>query len=179
MRLFLFYLLVCVTLFNHNLESTASKSVKNVLVIGCGRSGTAYISKFLKASGIDAPHEHRMGSDGCVSWLMTADVHWAPWGPLFRNYKFRHIFHQVRNPLKVIQSFYNVPPSASWEWICKVIPEIKMFEPNLVKCAKYWFYWNRLAASRAEWTYRIEDFDEVFCISPAERNPRSSQPSRQ
>lgn len=132
-----------------------------VLVTGCGRSGTGYMARFLRSSGVDILHEH-MGSDGSVSWLMAARIDWAPWGPLAKDYKFEHVFHQVRDPLKVIQSFYNVPPRATWEWISAVIPQIKLTDSDLTKCAKYWVYWNLMAEKRAEWTYRIEDFDKAY-----------------
>ena len=80
---------------------------KKVLVTGCGRSGTGYMCTFLKASGLDVHHEY-MGADGSVSWLMGATVDKAPWGPLAKGFHFEHVFHQVRNPLKVIQSLLGV-----------------------------------------------------------------------
>lgn len=139
----------------------SQKQKKLVLVTGCGRSGTGYMCKFLKASGLNVHHEY-MGNDGSVSWLMGADVNWAPWGPLSKDYEFQHIFHQVRNPIKVIQSFYNVPMLATWEWVCSILPQIKESDPLLTKCAKYWVYWNLMVEARAEWTYRIEDFDKCY-----------------
>lgn len=134
---------------------------KKVLVTGCGRSGTGYICAFLKASGLDVHHEY-MGADGSVSWLMGATVDEAPWGPLAKDYRFDHVFHQVRNPIKVIQSFYNVPPLATWEWIGRCLPQIKADDPLLTKCAKYWVYWNKMVTKKAEWTFRIEDFDVTY-----------------
>lgn len=138
-----------------------AKEEKKVLVTGCGRSGTGYMCAFLKASGLDVHHEY-MGQEGTVSWLMGADVEKAPWGPLSKDFHFQHVFHQVRNPLKVIQSFYNVPPLATWEWIAHSIPQIHLEDPLLTKCAKYWVYWNKMVEKKAEWTFRIEDFDRVY-----------------
>lgn len=138
-----------------------SRERKLLLVTGCGRSGTGFMAEFLNRSGVHVGHE-TMDRDGSVSWLLAADIGWAPWGPLFRNYRFKHIFHQVRNPLKVIQSFYNVPPRAGWDWIEAVIPEIDSQDTNLTKCAKYWIYWNRLSKSISQWTFRIEDFDREY-----------------
>lgn len=135
-----------------------------LLVIGCGRSGTTYMTKVLSASGFDVKHEW-MGEQGSVSWLMTpGDADWAPWGPLSKDYQFEHILHQVRDPVKVIQSVYNVPPSATWEWVGIFIPEIKPGDSKLAKSAKYWYYWNLIAESRAEFTYRIEDFNADYQI---------------
>lgn len=137
-----------------------------LLVIGCGRSGTKYMSTVLRASGLDVSHDYDgMGLSGTVSWLMTpGDADWAPWGPLSKDYNFRHILHQVRDPLKVIQSFYNFPPRATWEWVSLFIPEMSPSDSNLTKCAKYWYYWNLIAEKRAELTYRIEDFDTDYQI---------------
>lgn len=134
---------------------------KKVLVTGCGRSGTGYMCAFLKASGLDVHHEY-MGGVGSVSWLMGASVDKAPWGPLAKDFHFEHVFHQVRDPLKVIQSFYNVPPLATWEWIGYCLPQVKATDPLLTKCAKYWVYWNQMVEKKAEWTFRIEDFDTAY-----------------
>lgn len=140
---------------------TENKIPRFLLITGCCYSGTEYITKFLQASGIDVEHEY-MNSQGCISWLMTARLKSTPWGPLSLNYKFDHIFHQVRNPLKVIQSVLNFCPIDIWPWLCDVIPEIKRSDSLIVRSAKYWYYWNILAESQAEWTYRIEDFDTQY-----------------
>ncbi len=163
MRLFL----ICLSMLLLPLLSALPKgetTPRLILVTGCGRSGTQYISKVLNQSGLNVTHEHGMGTDGCVSWLMAARVDWAPWGPLAKRYQFKHIFHQVRDPVKVIQSYYNTPPTTTWEWIAKSIPEIKESDSNLTKCTKYWYYWNLMAEAGAEWTYRIEEIDTVYPI---------------
>lgn len=135
-----------------------------LLIIGCGRSGTKYMSKVLFASGLDIQHE-RMGQHGSVSWLMTpAEAESAPWGPISKDYQFGHILHQVRDPVKVIQSYYNLRPWATWVWISRFVPEIEPADSTLTKCAKYWYYWNLIAEARAELTYRIEDFDADYQI---------------
>ncbi len=132
-----------------------------LLITGCGRSGTQYTHDFLNKSGLQVGFEV-VREHGSVSWLLTSEASWAPWGPLRKDFKFKHVFHQVRDPLKVIQSFYNVTPRATWEWVAETIKEININDPDLVKCAKYWIHWNLLAESKAEWTYRIEDFDKEY-----------------
>jgi hypothetical protein len=127
-----------------------------LLITGCARSGTSYISHFLEKSGMDMPHE-RIGKDGAVSWPMAIDSKSTPWGPSSYLVDFAHTFHQVRHPLKVIASVYANEPKATWNYICSHIPEIYIYEPLLVRCAKYWYYWNLAAEKKAEWTYRIED----------------------
>lgn len=140
-------------------ESTRQR--KLLLITGCGRSGTGFMSDFLRASGVDAQHEE-MGKEGSVSWLMGSDIGWAPWGPLYRDYRFKHIFHQVRDPVKVIQSMYNLPPRAKWDWVAESLPQMNSTDSSLTKCVKYWIFWNKMVEAKAEWTYRIEDFDKVY-----------------
>lgn len=160
-RSFFCYLCILLTFFS-KVDCAENKETRLVLITGCGRSGTQYINKVLRQSGLDVEHEHKMGAHGCVSWLMTARLDWAPWGPLANHYKFRHIFHQVREPTKVIQSCFNTPPTAGWKWIMRSIPEIQLSDSLLTKCAKYWYYWNLLAERQAEWTYRIEEIDSIY-----------------
>jgi len=138
-----------------------SKEKRFLLITGCGRSGTTYMTEFLRLSGLDVRHE-KMGADGSVSWIMGAETDWTPVGPLLKDYEFEHIFHQVRHPLKVIQSYYNSHPGVTWEWICTIIPEISMKDSVITRCAKYWYYWNLMIEEKAEWTYRIEDFSEIY-----------------
>ncbi len=146
---------------NGNTYPTDQRAKRFLLITGCGRSGTQFMYEYLKASGLEVGHEH-MKDHGLVSWLMTSNASWSPWGPIPDQYSFEYIFHQVRHPLKVIESYYNIPPLATWEWVSLTIPEIKQEDPDIVKCAKYWFYWNILSESKAEWTYRIEDFDTAY-----------------
>ena len=132
------------------------KEERFLLITGCARSGTTYISRFLCRSGIDVPHE-AVGAHGSVSWPMTADSFRSPWGPPSGHYAFTHTFHQVRDPLKTISSVYATEPQASWNFIQKHISEINPTDSKITKCAKYWIYWNLMAEEKAEWTYRIEN----------------------
>lgn len=138
-------------------KSEKSLKKRTLLITGCARSGTTFVSKFFELNGYDVQHEHD-GLFGVVSWTMTPDSDVTPWGPAFNNYTFEHIFHQVRHPLKTIASAGN-EPSVSWAFVKKFVPEIEMDDPKIVKGAKYWYYWNLLAEKKAEWTYRIEDIE--------------------
>lgn len=137
--------------------STRNLIKRPLLISGCARSGTKFITIFFKLNGYDVGHEYD-GHFGVVAWTMTPNSDMTPWGPGYNNYVFEHIFHQVRNPLKTIASAGNEPP-ISWLFIKKFIPEIEMDDPKIVKGAKYWYYWNLLAEKKAEWTYRIEDIE--------------------
>ena len=131
---------------------------KTLLIIGCARSGTAGIAKALQKGGLKIGHE-KMKRDGISSWDLAANPKVGRSKVRPEKFHFAHVFHQVRHPLKCISSVYTTEDQNSWDFIMAHIPEIHEQDPHLVKCAKYWYYWNLLAEENAEWTYRIEDID--------------------
>jgi len=134
---------------------------RHLLITGCARSGTYYITNILKRCGYKIGHEF-IKKDGACSWEMAVDTKKAPWDHGRNGYRFKHIFHQVRDPLKVIGSLYSSEPPQSFEFFREHIPEIKPGDSRLTQCAKYWYYWNLLAEAQAEWTYRIEELENVW-----------------
>lgn len=86
------------------------KTKKKLLVTGCGRSGTLYITSCLQKLGLDVRHEEPvppngvMGKDGMVSWFMTVDDSNPALGPGRKYYEFEYVLQLVRHPLKVIAS---------------------------------------------------------------------------
>jgi hypothetical protein len=141
--------------------NTPSKPVyKFLLITGCARSGTTYITEVLRHCGLNVLHEAE-GEDGVVSWLMAARDFKTPYGPAFYNFRFKHIFHQVREPLKSMSSF-TTESSNAWKFVMKHTPQIKAHDAMIVKCAKYWYYWNKRAEAKAEWTYRVEDTETAL-----------------
>ncbi|HLB52617.1 MAG TPA: hypothetical protein VJK48_02775 [Chlamydiales bacterium] len=137
------------------------KEEKKLLIIGCARSGTLYISKVLKACGLHIRHE-KMGKEGMSTCDFVVDPKIGRWNLKPDDFHFAHIFHQVRDPLQVISSTYRTEDIHSWHFIIQHMPEITIQDPHLVKCAKYWYYWNLAAEKKAEWTYRLEDLDEKW-----------------
>lgn len=138
---------------------------RELLITGCARSGTTYISQLFKKAGFDLSHDHEygaVGTYGLSSWLLVPDAAHAPWGPVRRNCEFQHIFHQTRHPLQVISSVYTTEPKISWIFILENIPEISWEDPHVVKAAKYWYYWNQMAETIAEWRYKIEDIASIL-----------------
>jgi len=144
-------------------ESKGLAPVKRLLLVtGCARSGTAYTAAVLKACGVAVEHEF-MGADGCVSWPMAVRAAQAPWGPAFDGATaFEHVFHQVRHPLAVISSVWSTEGQPSWDFIYAHTSRITSADAIEVRCAKYWYYWNRRAGRLAEWTYRVEELPEVW-----------------
>ena len=146
---------------------------QKLLVIGCGRSGTNYMAKFLEESGYDIHHE-RAGTEGCVSWPMVVN-YYSPW-ELSNGESFHHIFHQVRHPLDVITSWYENLDDLDedeWNFIRRHLPQISRSDSLIVHCAKYWYYWNLLAEEKAEWQYQIEDIENILCPSFTNRSDLS------
>ncbi len=137
------------------------KKNRSLLIIGCARSGTAYIANVLQESAFQIGHE-RMGKDGVSSWYLAAQPKNRKRRVNLAKFHFAHIFHQVRHPLHVISSVYSTEDLHSWSYIMAHLPEIRMEDSHLVKCAKYWYFWNLKAEKFAEWTYRVEDVDSVW-----------------
>jgi hypothetical protein len=130
-----------------------------VLVTGCPRSGTKYISCVLAELGLDVQHE-AIGRDGSSSWCMAVDAETTPWGPPRRAFSFDITLHQVRNPVAVIPSFSTLTPP-SWHFIYDRTP-CRPDDPPLARSAKLWYYWNLHAGRVAQWRYRVEQLPAVF-----------------
>ncbi len=141
--------------------AVTKKEHRTLLITGCARSGTTYIAKVLQQSGLEIGHE-KMQRDGVAAWQFAANPVGVKRGVNLNKTEFDHTFHQVRHPLKVISSVFVTENRHSWNYILKQVPEIKIQDSHLVKCAKYWYYWNLKAEQKAEWTYRIEDLDKIW-----------------
>lgn len=74
-----------------------------LLILAHMRSGTGYISKLCQAFSLDVQHENAMGRDGLSTWLFAVYSK-PPWGPYPRGYRFNHVLHMTRYPLRVIAS---------------------------------------------------------------------------
>ena len=138
-----------------------------IAITGCGRSGTTYTSQLFKTFGYSIGHES-LERHGISSWCLAPDTLERCWGPSSQEVRRLRIplVHQVRQPLNVIASI-STASERSWRFIAKFIP-IDADDSITLKGMKYWFYWNQLAETRAELTYRVEDIDsrlpELFRI---------------
>lgn len=133
-----------------------------ILITGCGRSGTNYTAKLLSSMGLPFSHEG-FPKKGMAAWpLAVKHNDEMLWWMLFRqgDLTFKPILHQVRHPLAVIASTQTFANS-SWDYIKKYIP-LHDSDSLLLKCMKYWYYWNLKAEEISEWTYRLESFSELF-----------------
>lgn len=152
----------CFSLIFHLYAHEINSDPPLLLVTGCARSGTGYIAKFLQESGLEFGHEY-LKKDGLSCWLWTFDtVGDTAWFKPRKGLMFKHIFHQVRHPLKVITSLSLTDPPGSdttWGYIQRQIPQIYEYDSHIIKCAKYWYYWNLEAEKIAEWTYQVEELE--------------------
>jgi hypothetical protein len=143
-----------------------------LLVTGCGRSGTKYISFVLRRLGLDVPHE-RLGHDGASGWTLAGPPAGRPYGPV-GVVRFAQVFHQVRHPLHAIPSATTFG-AESWSYIC-ANTVCSPAEPVLVRAARYWLAWNERVERIATWRYRIEALPEEFAEF-CERLGRDADPS--
>lgn len=134
---------------------------KRILITGCGRSGTQYTAALLTEMGLPLGHEKKVSRFGVASWRLAVRVKPSSLIKIGkRTYHFTVILHQVRDPIKVIRSMHTAS-EGSWSKIQKYIP-VSQEDSLLLKCMKYWYYWNLEAEDVSCWTYRVEDFYNVF-----------------
>lgn len=137
---------------------------RRVLVTGCGRSGTYFISETLKRAGVGADHEG-LGSDGTVSWYFAPTFHaegfpnrvhrdliWP------QQVSFETVLLQVRHPLKVIPSLRKALNHLDWSFVRS---HISLSTKPLIREMEYWLRWNELALRRNPiLVYQVERISE-------------------
>jgi len=121
-----------------------------LIVVGCPRSGTRFISRLLMEHGMDVGHEV-WGRDGIASWHLTYER------------EFPHpVVHQVRDPLAVIASLFTIG-AVSWTEIASVIP-VRTEDPLLLRAMRTWYHWNIMARQKAAFSYRVENIAAAFPV---------------
>ena len=132
---------------------------KKILITGHSRSGTEYTAKRMREAGLDIGHQIP-GTDGVVSWLhiTSGEASWLP-APVIAG-RFDMTFHQTRHPLKVISSAMTETDEA-FEYRFKHIGH-----PGCERSLKWamwsWLGWNELIEKKADFQFRIEDFDNAL-----------------
>lgn len=151
-----------VLLFSLMLTSVYAENRKSLAILSCGGGGTHYTAACLQICGMDIGHEY-IGEDGYVGWPLVEGFYNFRGEPI-NEAEFEHIFHQVRNPLSVIKTWMKTTDlkNHTWKFIRRSIPEIKEDDSLIEQCAKYWYYWNKKAEKKAEWSFQVEHFLDVF-----------------
>jgi hypothetical protein len=122
-----------------------------VLVTGCGRSGTHFITSLMQAHGIRVNHEC-YGPDGTVNWRHAAVGRSKP--------GFENVFHIYRHPLRTINSFCTAG-DGSWRFIGRKIPRLNDACDPVLRAAIYWVEWNQLAENVADISFMVEDIENA------------------
>ena len=131
-----------------------------LVVVGCPRSGTYFTSRLFTEHGLDVAHE-RWGRDGMSCWMLAGDTEFwrrADACPPELRSAFA-VVHQVRHPLKVIGSLFTIA-KVSYALLEKAMPFVTTCPVRRAMLA--WLHWNRLAQSRASYTYRVENMEMEF-----------------
>lgn len=148
------------------------QSSTKVRVLACGRSGTLYTTHVLQEAGLKVGHEWT-DENGTVSCVAYGNPPYPlfPWEPPkgrvahqgedIMNTPWSVTLHQVRHPLKVIESAYIVLPAASWKFYSRHIPVVRLM-PKLYRCMLYWLKWNELCEKQALFTYQVEKIKQEW-----------------
>lgn len=142
---------------------------KKIMVVGCGRSGTLYITKVLEVLGFDIGHE-RLNKDGMASWFHS-------FGQRQKNvlrreltdmYKEILFLHLVRNPIKVIESMSIVSKDKirrALQYYKDLCPDLAGDYQGLDLATSYWVEWNRQTEKRGcrvDYRINVEKITDEF-----------------
>lgn len=120
-----------------------------IIIIGCPRSGLRFIADTFSQAGLDIKHEQR-GADGIASWKMTDRA--LP--------KDAIVLHQIRDHHDTIGSMQTLL-AASWDRLMQAT-SAKENQDLLERGMRVYLDWNRLAADKAVYSYRVEDIDSEW-----------------
>jgi hypothetical protein len=143
--------------------------MKKIMVVGCGRSGTLYMSKVFGLMGLDVAHE-KLGQDGISSWLHSFGARQKRLIQRDINPDPRYMLHLVRNPVGVINSMVRVSQSKAryaLGYFKDLCPDGAGNSVGYELAMKYWTFWNRMTEIRGagiDKRIRVEDLqkDEIF-----------------
>ncbi len=143
-------------------------------IVSTGRSGTRYTARVLTESGIKTGHEDWWNPYG--RRVTTRLVGEASWCAVFNLAEYRgHVFHQIRDPLRVVSSLATTELDPSWEFEDNELfyewrrRNIDLAGDPVLDAMNVVVRWTRESERCAEWTYRVEDFGEATIREIAER----------
>lgn len=112
-----------------------------IVIVGCGRSGTLYMSKVCQCFDRDVGHEG-FGRDGISSWYLGDESRAILVRGLYQKCVVAY-FHLVRHPIDVINSMYACelhPHRAGLDFYRRSTGHY--FHPSLSSTAEWWIQWN-------------------------------------
>jgi len=122
---------------------------KPIVIKACPCSGTRYISAYLNKAGYRVGHEsYQIG--GMVGYPAT---------PIKFDLEQVIVGHQVRHPIRVIESSHTFTGSVAWKRMCAFVrvSESWLAKNDLQSLMMIWVLWNELADESCSFTYRVED----------------------
>ncbi|MEX2423097.1 MAG: hypothetical protein WD990_03870, partial [Acidimicrobiia bacterium] len=141
------------------------------VIIGTGRSGTAYTAALLRATGIRCGHENWWTLAGYKNPSLRLDVD-ASWIATFQLDGYQGgVFHQIRDPIRVLNSLLNgkgglrgggrsYEVQAQW---------VDFTGDDFTDALLIVTTWLSEAERRAEWTWRLEDVDAALLVEICDR----------
>jgi len=150
-------------LFSERCNAISSKTWP-LLVTGTPRSGTTYTSAWLTSYGMKIVNDNFSPGKyhGTSSWIFAFEDPHNLGGARTKGGKFRHILHQVRDPLNSITSLCT-EPFYKEEYISFVQRHVNLTSPNLddkkskpLTALSFWVQWHQFLNDMKFPTYQIE-----------------------
>lgn len=146
---------------------------REILITGCGSSGTTYISRLLQINGLDSSHDSGYGKDAIVTNACNGNeiyiYDYEKFG--IKEYvkfkvnlkEFKRVIHLVRNPLDSISSVLAKWRSWGGIWL-HVRENLKELDDSnsisIRNAMAYWIYWNKKIQEVADFRFKFEDLLE-------------------
>ena len=136
-------------------------------IVGTGRCGTGFMADLLTEAGLCFSHEGYYTADGPKlrnrnrSYRAVGDVSWLAVPYLPRSGVT--VLHQVRHPLSVIQSFYNIgffDPRFEWKhkpYVLFAKRHFKFSAEPLRSALRWYLEWNSHCEALSNYRFRVED----------------------
>ena len=140
------------------------------VITGTGRCGTKYVSRLLTAAGIKTGHEQWWNPLDQKASRLVGD---ASWCAAFNLDGYQgHVFHQVRDTIKVVQSMVAVevaPHRVTKAWPQYRRRFIEFTGDPVIDAMRITEAWLTESERSAEWMWRLEDVDQDLVFELAER----------
>jgi len=152
---------------------------RKLLVVGSGRSGTLYTSKVFQKLGFDLGHEKDGEYGICSMYFLAPKVGQYSTGRTREigdgssreDFQFERIIHQVRDPLKTIESLASTFTLKVRLWTHDYLQVQLPGTSGKLQAAprdrqewamRYWLRAQELAEDLAERTVRVEDLPSIW-----------------
>jgi len=140
------------------------------LITGTGHCGTGYVSQLLRSVGVVCGHEKVFGPDG----VLKEELHWrdlqanSGWPdaafidhPVYKDAK---LYHVVRHPLRVIESFLITGAGSVRTWMHAYI-DVRLNGHPWQLLAERYLAWNRLIEKHNPIeTFRVEMRTDILKV---------------